>query len=201
MNDFATCFASSTDVERWKSGFWMKKILLLIEKSMIFCKFLWWSSIYRDVWKHWFFIENTMIYVWKMINFQWKMHVCCAFFNAIYTPGTMKVTSFHVKKHEFWRYKWMIFVTFFAPSVYRERWKVVIFQEEHDADFAWKMHDFWAILMSIHIPGTCFLHVFSRFFSTRKSLETFLLQRIWMAILPQIFFVKKRVFFCWWKTL
>ena len=62
-----------------------------------------------------------------------------------------------------------------------------------------KMMIFEAFLGPIHTPGTCFLHVFSRFFSTRKSLVTILVQSIRIAIWPKIFFVKKCVFFCSWK--
>ena len=64
-----------------------------------------------------------------------------------------------------------------------------------------KMMIFEAFLGPIHIPKTCFLHVYSRFFSTRKSLVTILVQSIRIAIWAQIFFVKKWVFFCSWKNL
>ena len=64
-----------------------------------------------------------------------------------------------------------------------------------------KMMIFEAFLGPIHIPGTCFLHVFSRFFSTRKSLVTILVQSIRIAILVQICFCKKVSFFLFMKKL
>ena len=94
------------------------------------------------------------------MNCQWKMKASCTFFDGIYILGTMKIAILHVKKKNLDVKNERFFVTFFAPSVYRESSKVVIFQGEHDDDFAWKMHDFWAILMLIHIPGTCFFPYF-----------------------------------------
>ena len=97
-----------------------------------------------------------------MMNFQWKVKASCTFFDGIHIPRTMKIAILHVKNIDFDCKNERFFVTFLAPSVYRGSSKVVIFQGEHDDDFAWKMHHFWLILMPSHIPRTCFL-CFSHF--------------------------------------
>ena len=82
-----------------KIVFLNEKIWLPMKKSMICCKFFD-DHLYTGMCENIdFSLKKTMIFVWKMINFKWKMHVCCAFFNGIYTPGTMKITIFHVTKH------------------------------------------------------------------------------------------------------
>ena len=48
----------------------------------------------------------------------------------------MKITIFHVKNMNFDIKNERFFVTHLAPSVHRESSKVVIFQGEHDDDFA-----------------------------------------------------------------
>ena len=48
----------------------------------------------------------------------------------------MKIAILQVKNVDFDVQNEQFFVTFLAPSVYRERSKVVIFQGEHDDDFA-----------------------------------------------------------------
>ena len=63
------------------------------------------------------------------------------------------------------------------------------------------MDHFWSDFDAHPYTGNVFFHVFSRFFSTWKSFETFLLQRIWMAIWPQIFFCKKACFFLFMKKV
>ena len=64
------------------------------------------------------------------------MKALCTFFDGIYIPGTMKITILHEKNIDFDVKNERFFVTFLAPSVYRESSKVVIFQGEHDDDFA-----------------------------------------------------------------
>ena len=57
-------------------------------------------------------------------------------FDGIHIPGTMKIAILHIKKKHFDVKNERFFVTFFAPSVYRESSKVVVFKGEHDDDFA-----------------------------------------------------------------
>ena len=64
------------------------------------------------------------------------MKALCTFFDGIHIPGTMKIAILQVKNVDFDVQNEQFFVTFLAPSVYRERSKVVIFQGEHDDDFA-----------------------------------------------------------------
>ena len=102
-----------------------------------------------------------------------------------------------MKKHNV-----IIFEPFPRPSIWRQWWKVVIFQWEHDDDFAWKIHDFWAILMFIHIPETCFFFIFFfLIFSDVKVVRDDSGLYLTHSDFGPIFFVKKCVFFCSWKNL
>ena len=65
-----------------------------------------------------------------------NQNVSCALLAIIYIPGAMKIAILHVKKMNFDVKNEHFFVTLFAPSVHRESSTVVIFQGEHDDDFA-----------------------------------------------------------------